>query len=115
MLFATFEGRKKVSTSGLDDEFELVSRATEQYLEKEPFTSTSIDGWENQAGDSVKMVNIIDSKRHSFLAAIIDDPGEASNAESYKKALEPQLMRENNVGGCTDNPKVMVKARNLIR
>jgi len=49
------------------------------------------------------MVNIVDSKRHSFLAAINDDLGEAINAESYKKALEPQLMRENNVGVCTDN------------
>ena len=108
-------GRKKVSTTGLDTEFDLVKRATNDYLDKEPFTSASVDGWENQAGDSVKMVNEIDSKCHSFLAAIVDDPGEAGNAESYKKALAPQLQRNNNVGACTDNPTVMVKARNLIR
>ncbi len=62
------------------------------------------------------MVDIVDSKRHSFLATIIDDDhGEASNAESYIKALEPQLCRPNIVGGCTDNPTLMAKARNLIR
>ena len=110
-----FAGRKKVSTTALEAEFDDVRRATSDYLDNEPFTSTSVDGWENQAGDSVKMVNVIDSKRHSFLAAIVDDPGEASNAESYKKALEPQLERANNVGGVTDNPTVMIKARNLIR
>ena len=108
-------GRKKVATTSLDAEFEFMRRATDAYLDSEPYTSTSVDGWENQAGDSVKMVNNIDSKRHSFLAAIIDDPGQAGTAESYKKALEPQLQRANNVGGCTDNPSVMVKARNLIR
>ena len=108
-------GRKKVSTTGLDTEFDFVKRSTDAYLDNEPFTSTSVDGWENQAGDSVKMVNAIDSKRHSFLASIIDDPGQAGDAESYKKALEPQLQRANNVGGCTDNPTVMIKARNLIR
>ena len=42
------------------------------------------------------MVNEIDSKCHSFLAAIVDDPREAGNAKSYKKALEPQLKRSNN-------------------
>ena len=108
-------GRKKVSTSSLDDEFEYVQRATNDYLDQEPFISSSVDGWENQAGDSVKMVNVIDSKCHSFLVGIVDDPGEAGDAESYKKALEPGLQRNNNVGACTDNPSVMVKARNLIR
>ncbi len=61
------------------------------------------------------MVNIIESKRHSFLTAIIADLGEANDAESYKKALEPQLGRPNSVRGCTDNPTIIVKARNLIR
>ena len=113
MLFDV--GRKNVSTTGFDADFDFVKRATDDYLDKEPFTSTSVDGWENQARDSVEMVNEIGSKCHSFLAAIIDDPGEAGNAKSYKKALEPQLKRSNNVGACTDNPIVMVKARNLIR
>ena len=55
-------GRKKVSTTGLDYEYELVKQTTEAYLDNEPFTSTSVDGWENQSMDSVKMVNNIDSK-----------------------------------------------------
>ncbi len=37
-----------------------------------------------------------------------------ANAEKYKKILKPQLMRENNVGGWTHNPKAMVMTRNLI-
>jgi hypothetical protein len=110
-----FIGRKKVSTTALDKEFEHVHQVVNDYLDSEPFISSSVDGWENQAGDSVKMVNVIDSKCHSFLVGIVDDPGEAGDAESYKKALEPGLKRCNNVGACTDNPSVMVKARNLIR
>jgi hypothetical protein len=51
-----------VSTTGLDYEYELVKQTTEAYLDNEPFTSTSVDGWENQSMDSVKMVNNIDSK-----------------------------------------------------
>ena len=62
-----------------------MQRITNDYLDKEPFTSASVDGWENQAGDSVKMVNAIDSKCHSFLVGIVDDPGEAGDAEAYKK------------------------------
>ena len=50
-----------------------------------------------------------------FFLGIVDDPGEAGDAESYKTALELGLKRSNNVGACTDNPSVMVKARNLIR
>ncbi len=61
------------------------------------------------------MVNNIDSKCHSFLAAIVDDPWEAGDSESYKTAIEPQLQRANNVGSCTNNPIVMIKAKNLIR
>ena len=101
-------GRKKVSTTGLDYEYELVKQTTEAYLDNEPFTSTSVDGWENQSMDSVKMVNNIDSKWHSFLAETMDSPGEPSDAESYKKALEPQLKRANNVEGCTHNSTVMI-------
>ena len=46
---------------------------------------------------------------------IVDDLGEVGDDESHKKALEPGLKRCNNVGACTYNPSVMVKARNLIR
>ena len=61
------------------------------------------------------MANVIDSKCHSFLVGTVDDPGEAGDAKSYKEASEPGLKRNNNVGACTDNPSMMVKARNLIR
>ena len=92
-----------------------MQQATNDYLDQESFISCSVDGWENQACDSVKMENAIDSMCHSFLVGIVDDPGETGDAESYKKALEPGLKRNNNVGACTDKPFVMVKARNLIR
>jgi hypothetical protein len=46
---------------------------------------------------------------------MVDDLGEAGDATSYKKAFESGLKRNNNVGACTDNPSLMVKARNLIR
>ncbi len=66
-----FIGRKKVSTSMLDEEFEYVQQATNAYLDQEPFISSSVDGWENQASDSVKMVNVIDSKCHSFFWVLL--------------------------------------------
>ena len=58
----------------MDEEYDLLQRITNDYLDKEPFISTIVDGWENQDGDAVKMVNAIDSKCHSFLVGIVDDP-----------------------------------------
>jgi hypothetical protein len=62
------------------------------------------------------MVNAIDSRCHSLLVGIVDDPSEADDAGAYKTALEPQLDRNNNVGGySTENPSVMIKSRHFIR
>ena len=71
-----------------------MQRATNDFLDQEPFISSSVDGWEYQAVDSMKMVDVIDSKCHSFLVGIVDDSGEAGDAESYKKALEPGLRAQ---------------------
>ena len=46
-----------MSTTALEAEFDDVRRATSDYLDSKPFTSTIVDDWENKAGDSVKMVN----------------------------------------------------------
>ena len=73
---------------------EYVQQATKAYLDHEPFISSSVDGLQNQAGDSVKMVNVIDSKCHSFLLGFVDDPGEAGDAESYKTTLEPTAQAQ---------------------
>jgi hypothetical protein len=50
----------------LDREFEYVHQVVNDYLDNEPFISSIVDGWETQAKDTVKMVNVIDSKCHSF-------------------------------------------------
>ena len=87
----------------LDEEFEYVQQATNAYLDQEPFISSSVDGWERHRLEVPQ-----------FFFGIVDDPGEVGDAESYKTALEPGLKRRSNVGACTDNPSMMVKARNTI-
>jgi hypothetical protein len=87
----------------------------ESHLNSQAAVSVSIDGWDNQKGDDVKMINTMDGTNNSFLTCIVDDPGAAADAQSYKKALEPALLRHNNVGGTSDNPSVMRKARTIIK
>jgi hypothetical protein len=77
--------------------------------------SDSVDGWENQKGDSLKMVNAVDDNNVSFLMALVDSPWEAGDAKAYKEALTVVLERPNVVGGVTDNPSVMLKAKQMFR
>ena len=95
----------------LDKEYDEIHEQVEVHLSAQPSVSVSVDGWENQKGDPIKMVNLLDGSGHAFLTQMVDDPGMIADAKSYKAAVDPALARENCVGVVSDGGSNIKKMR----